>query len=162
MATLQNGKAPRLDGLPIEFYRHVSNYLLPLFLSMINAWFRKGCLPQSLCLASITHLQKKDKGPLQCASYRLISVLNADYKITAKVLALQLERVLPSLIHLDQTGFVCGRTSTDSLRRYFNILYHTNELNSQNVILSVDAEKAFNRVKWKYLMSVLRRFNFGH
>lgn len=127
---------------------------------MINACFRRGCLPQSLCLASITLLLKKNRDP-HCASYRPISVINVDYKIIAKVLALRLERVLPSIIQLDQTGFVHGRTSTDNLRRYFDILYHTNELNSQNVILSVDAEKAFDRVERKYLMSVLGRFNFG-
>ena len=134
---------------------------MPLFLATTNTCFRKGCLPQSLCLASITLLFKKDKDPLHCASYRPISVINADYKIIAKALALRLERVLPSIIHLDQTGFVQGRTSTDNLRRYFDILYHTNESNSENVILSVDAEKAFDRVEWKYLMSGLRRFNFG-
>ena len=111
-------------------------------------------------MASITLLLKKYKDPY-CASYRPISVNNVDYKIIAKVLALQLERVLPSITQLDQTGFVHGQTSTDNLRRYFDILYHTNELNFQNVILSVDAEKAFDRVELKYLMSVLRRFNFG-
>ena len=52
-------------------------------------------------------LLKKDEDPLHCASSRPISV-NIDYKIIAKVLALQLERVLPSIIHLDQTGFVRG------------------------------------------------------
>lgn len=49
--------------------------------------------------------------------------------------------------------FVHGHTSPNNLRRYFDILYHTNELNSQNVILSFDAEKAFNRDEWKYLLS---------
>ena len=70
------GKSPGLDGLPIEFYSQFSNYLLPLFLAMINACFRRGCLPQSLCLASITLLLKKYKDPLHCASYRPISVFN--------------------------------------------------------------------------------------
>ena len=108
MAILQKGKSPGLDGLPIEFYSKFSNDLLLLFLAMINACFRRGCLPQSLCLASITLLLKKDKHPLHCAPYRPISVINVDYKIIAKVLALQLERVLPSIIYLDQSRFVRG------------------------------------------------------
>ena len=88
---------------------------------MINACFRRGCLPLSLCLASISLLLKKDKDP-HCGSYRPISVNNVDYKIIAKVLALWLERVLPTIIQLDQTWFVHGQTSTDNLRRYFDIL----------------------------------------
>ena len=58
-----------------------------------NVCLRKGCLPQSICLASITLLLKKDKDPLHSAPYRSISVINVDYKIIAKVLALRLESV---------------------------------------------------------------------
>ena len=47
MAILQKGKSLSLDGLPIEFYSQFSNDLLPLFLAMINACFRRGCLLQS-------------------------------------------------------------------------------------------------------------------
>ena len=136
MAILQKGKSPGLDGLPIEFYSQFSNDLLPLFLAMINACLRRGCLPQSLCLTAITLLLKKDKDPFHCASYRPISVTNVDYKIIAKVLALQLERVLPSIIHLDQTGFVKFRHWTLTLYSSPMAIVKTNTNYSKPFLLS--------------------------
>jgi hypothetical protein len=64
------------------------------------------------------------------------------------------------LIHTDQTGFVQGRLSPDNLRRYFDILFYTNVLKTPNVVVSLDAETALDRVEWTYMyiMSVLSRF----
>lgn len=58
-----------------------------------------------------TLLPKKDNNLLECDSYRPISLLNSKDKILAKVLASRLERVLPSLISGDQSGFVKDRHS---------------------------------------------------
>lgn len=79
----------------------------------------------------------------------------------AKVLSMRLESVMPYIIHLDQSGFIKGRSASDNLRRYFNILYHTSNSIGENVVISVDAEKAFDRIEWDYLLAVLSKFNFG-
>lgn len=46
---------------------------------------------------------------LEMNGWHPISVLNNDYKTYAKILALRSSKVVPYLIHLDQTGFVQGR-----------------------------------------------------
>ena len=79
---MQSGKYPGPEGLPSDFFKKFSDS------------FDSGKLPSSFYQACISLLLKKDKDPLDCASYRQISLLNTDLKILAKILAHRLEDVL--------------------------------------------------------------------
>ncbi len=124
--------------------------------------FDLSSLPPTLHQASISLLLKKDKDPLSCSSYRPISLLNVDVKILAKVLALCLESVLPTIISSDQTGFIKNRQSFFNIRRTLNILYTSSSSQCPEVLLSLDTEKAFDRMEWGCLFYALQRFGFGN
>ena len=158
--SLQSGKSPGPDGYTTEFFKTFSDALAPILVRVYNDAFSKGRLPPSLSEASITLLLKKDKDPLLCSSYRPISLLNVDFKIMAKALASRLQRVLPDLVDNDQTGFIPGRLSTSNTRRLFNIIYSPAS-DSPELVSSLDAEKAFDRVEWRYLFYILDKFGFG-
>lgn len=103
---MQCNKAPGPDGFPLDFYKKFSTQIAPLLFDMYNESFQQGCLPASLNQASISLLLKKNKDPTLCSSYRPISLLNADVKILAKVLARRIDLCLPDIISEDQIGFI--------------------------------------------------------
>ncbi|CAM2096250.1 unnamed protein product [Caretta caretta] len=82
-----------------------------------------------------------------------------DHKVVVKV-SLQLGSVLADIVHPDQTYTVLGRTIFDNLYlvRHLLDLGHRDGLSF--ALLSLDQEKAFNRVDHGYLLGILRAFGF--
>lgn len=157
--SLQNGKTPGPDGFTVEFFKLFSATIAPALQTMYNESFAEGRLPPTLSEASISLLLKCDKDPLLCGSYRPISLLNVDLKILSKILAQRLQQVLSNIISTDQTGFMLGRHSFHNTRRLLNIISVPSS-STPEVIISLDAEKAFDRVEWTFLFFVLQKFGF--
>lgn len=111
--------------------------------------------------ANITVILKQDKDPTLPSSYRPLSLINTDIKIINKALSARIETVTPSIIHTDQTGFIKGRHAYNNTRRLFNIIHQVTQNNMETIIASLDAEKAFDRVKWTFLFATLHKFGFG-
>ena len=96
-----------------------------------------------------------------CSGYRPIALQNQDIKLLSKILALRLERVLPFLTREDQTGFIKGRSSSFNVRRLLHIINICQTQEIDSMIISLDAEKAFDCVEWSYPFNVLHRLNLG-
>ena len=127
---------------------------------MYNEAFRHCRLPDTLSKATIYLILKKGKYSLLCGSYRSISLLNVDLKILSKVLALCLQRVMPSIISLDQTGFMPGWQFSHNTGRLLKII-HSSSNDTPEIVVSLDAEKAFDRVEWRYLYEAMDGFGLG-
>lgn len=160
MRITQSGKSPGPDGYPSEFLKTFSESLAPLLLSIFKELFSSNSLPPTMREATISLILKKDKNPLKCSSYHPISLLNTDVKLLAKLLAQRLKAPLPSIISTDQTDFMKNCYSFFNVRHLLNILYSPSPSNTPKILLSLDAEKVFDRVEWDYLFYILEKFVF--
>ena len=94
-------------------------------LNSYNEAFCKGSLSVSQKRGTITLTPKGDENLTELKNWRPISLLNIDYKILSKVLARRMEKVLPKLVHSDQTGFVNGRYIGQNIRLLNDIMEYT-------------------------------------
>ena len=95
-------------------------------------------------------------------NWRLISLLNTDYKILTHVLANRLKSVIGKLIHTDQNGYIKGRNIAYNIRLIQDVINYVENDNIEGAIIFLDFQKAFDTVNHNFLLSVLTKFNFGH
>lgn len=160
ISRLKANKAPGTDGYPSEWYKTFRPQITSMLLNCFNHTLKTGEAPQSWREAVISIIPKEGKDRRECSSYRPISVLNVDYKLYASILSKRLEVIIPELVDLDQTGFIQNRQTQDNLRRALQVMNHIITENMSAVLVSLDAEKAFDSVGWDYLYRVLARFGF--
>ena len=157
---MAKGKTPGVDGLLAEFYQRFWPILKEDFVKVLNYCYPYGCLSLSQRSGLITLLYKQSDR-LEMKNWRPITLLSTDYKIAAKAIANRLLQVLPSVIHSDQTCGIRGRTSIVNSRLLQDIVTDINQCGLGGAVLSLDQEKAFDRVDWAFLLRVLQTMNFG-
>lgn len=162
ISSLNNNKSPGVDGFPPEWYKTMREHLVPLLDTCFNYILEDGSPPPSWREAFISVIPKEGKDRTDCKGYRPISVLNADYKLYATILTKRMETAMHDLIDEDQTGFIRNRQTQDNIRRSLHIIENINKTQSKAIILSLDAEMAFDSVGWNFLYAVMKRFGFGN
>ena len=156
---MKNGKTPGSDGLQAEFYNKI--YIFGHnFVTMINLCNYLGRLSPSQRLSLIALLCKKREFYFFLNYWRPISLPNVDYKIVSKSLSIRLRKVMPYIVHMDQTCSVIGRSITDNVHLLRNI-YFTEQKGIKCVFINLDQEKAFDRVSIPCLLSVLQAYGLG-
>lgn len=158
--SLPSHKAPGPDGFPYEYYKTFLPLLLPHLRKLFNAFLQDTPIPSDMQRSFINLIPKLDKDPSICANYRPIALLNSDLKIFTKLFSTRLNTILPSLIHKDQVGFVPLRQAGDNTRKVIDLVDVANREISASLLLSLDAEKAFDHLGWPFLFAMLRHMGF--
>jgi len=143
-------KAPDLYGLPMEFTLSSGiSLVLILFLSSI-------CV---LILAVYLFLKVREL--FLCLLRRVITLLNIDYKLAARVIAGCLLKVIYLVVDKDQTCGVPGRFIGENVALLRDVVEFASSSGTPNAILSLDQEKAFDCVDWAFMHSTLSSMGFG-
>ena len=75
-------------------------------------------------------------------------------------MALRISKVLPSIIHQDQTAFIKDRSIMGNIRIVSDIIEYLEKEKLPGAPLFVDFKKAFDSLEWKLMHKALSLFGF--
>ena len=156
---MELGKSPGPNGLTVKFFRTFFDSLAPFLILLVDSMLEEESVPSKVQLAYMILLLKDEKNPEDPKNYRPISLLNVEYKLITRCLASKLSRKIGSLVNIDQTCSVPGRSIIHHNHYIRDLITHAEIRNERAAILSLDQAKAFDRVSHSWLCKVLRACN---
>jgi hypothetical protein len=155
-------KALGPDGLPPLFYQRYWLVVGPDVTRCVLSCLNSGQLLTSINHTFIT-LIPKVKNLERVTEFCSISFCNVINKLVSKVIANRLKTILPKILSASQSAFVPGRLITHNVLVAFETLHHmhTTKIGRDGAMaLKLDMSKAYDRVEWVYLESIMRKMGF--
>jgi hypothetical protein len=157
---MEHNKAPGPDGFPAEFYQTFWDTIKLDLLDLFNVLHAGQLELFRLNFGEVILLPKVNQAE-RIQQFRPICLLNISFKIFTKVATIRLNTVADHVVRPSQTAFMQGRNILDGVVILHEAVHelHTKKLNG--VILKLDFEKAYDKVKRSFLQQTLRMKGFS-
>lgn len=97
------------------------------------------------------------------SQFKPINLCNAIYKIISKTMVNRMKIVFPKIIFPNQNVFVKGKLISDKILNAHDILrfIRVGKSRSHHIALKIDMSKAYDRVEWLMVISMMQRVGFN-
>ena len=153
-------KSPGDDGITAEFYQAFNLAIVPIVTEVFNNIWLNDEMPSSKKNGIIQLIYKKKGTVTNLKYWRPITLLNLDYKILTKILANRLKLCIDYLLNYNLSSGVKQRDILDNILNLKTLLDYVKAKNLNAAFISLNNEKAFDRLEHNYMFKVLEKFNF--
>lgn len=108
----------------------------------------------------VISLIPKNSDPIDIRQFRPICVLNDCFKFLSKVVTNILSEIADDIISPTQTAFIPGRFILEGCVIIHEVLHELKVKKMEGIIMKIDFEKSYDKVKWNFLFEVMDRKSF--
>ncbi|KAI5644882.1 reverse transcriptase (RNA-dependent DNA polymerase) domain-containing protein [Phthorimaea operculella] len=154
--SIQNGKASGDDRISIEMFKYTvcDSFLTEVF-NLIQDMYMTGIVPRDFQITKTVTIPKKSN-TLKCEEHRTLSLVSQASKILLKIIQNRIRPKAEEYIGPDQYGFRQSKGTREAILALRIIIDRRLDLSLNTHIAFIDLEKAFDKVDWKKMMSILK------
>jgi hypothetical protein len=154
--------APGPSGHTITLYKLLFQEIPSIFTAAINQLVFNHELATHHSFQWIKHRKviyiPKKPNPLAPGDFCPLSMLEVLYKIPSRIIAQRLTRTLPTIIGDHQHGFMAGKGIQEPSLLATHLIQNAQQTERPLQLISVDIEKAFDRLSHTIIVQALRAF----
>uniref|UniRef100_A0A0K8VY27 Putative RNA-directed DNA polymerase from transposon X-element n=1 Tax=Bactrocera latifrons TaxID=174628 RepID=A0A0K8VY27_BACLA len=157
------GKTPGADKISYPILKNIPNPIKSRLVNLYNKILNSGIYPQQWKIATIIPVPKPNKPTSHIENYRPISLLPCMSKVLEKIISTRIMWYARAneLISPNQFGFQKGLGVIDPLLFFEHFASTALATRNHVSILSLDFEKAFDRVGAHIVLNELKRWKIG-
>jgi exonuclease III len=152
---IKKGKAVGVDDIPAEFLKVLGEKAYSQLEELCMQIYMEGIWPDDFTQVVMIPIEKKHNAT-ECSDHRTISLVSHASKILLQILTKRIEAKTVSVIGKTQFGFRRGVGTRDAIGVLRTVVERSIEFGNEIYICFVDFEKAFDRVNWAKMLSILK------